>query len=335
MEIGSEHESTFLSIDDKRLSKYQELLDSKLKFYRHQCNRYNSHIVKIIENCIANERELCNLDEYMIGTFQCKLMFEVFQKYPISPLTTISLKNNHLKSQCFEAMSSFISISNKLRNLNLAGCKIGSEGVKVLVRAFLNSTSIISLNLSNNEITDDGGEVLASFLSSNDICEELDLSCNALGFASSLELGKAFLENQTLIKLDLRHNRLYENFGIVQLFQGLSMCKSLEYLDVSFNAICGEPVGAILSKSIKKMNLKVLKIENNGLQSYELKKLALGLKYSKTIREVYVGGNSFTSEEDEAMVKVFASNSPLQLLSFGSSYHLSHEAYEVNLNFII
>lgn len=335
MEIESEHESALLSVDEERMSKYKELLDSKLKFYRKNCNRYNLNIVKIIENCIVDERELCNLDEYMIGTSQCKLMFEAFQKYPISQLTTISLKNNHLKSQCFEAMTSFITMSNKLRNLNLAGCKIGSEGVKVLVQAFSNSSSIISLNLSNNEITDDGGEILVSFLSSNDFCEELDLSCNCLGFASSVELGKALLENQTLIKLDLRHNRLYENFGIVQLMQGLSMCKSLAYLDVSFNAICGEPVGAILSKSIKKMNLKVLKIENNGLQSYELKKLALGLKYSKTIREVYAGGNSFTSEEEEAMVKVFASNSPLQLLSFGSFYHLSHEAYEVNLNFLI
>lgn len=340
--INSETVSNQASLDKHSNStisnqsiKYQELIRDKLKFYHHECSRYSSQRIKIIENCIENELEKCNLDEYMIGTLQCEVMFESFEKYPVTPLTTISLKNNYLDYRCCEAMASFIESSFKLRNLNLDGCKIGNEGIKLLLHAFAVSPSIITLNLSNNNITDEGGEMLASFLMRNDVCGELNMSKNNLGFLAANALGKVLLVNHTLQKLDLCHNRLCENFGIVQLLEGLRLNKALEYLDVSWNALGGEPVGDILSRSLKGAKLKVFKIENNSLASYELQKLALGLKYSKTIEEVYLGGNFPTTaeEEDELLVQVFGSSSPLQLLSFGSSYHLSHEAFEVNLDY--
>lgn len=315
--------------------KHQEFIRDKSNFYKHECKRYSSQRIKIIESCIENELEICNLDEYMIGTLQCEVMFESFEKYPVSPLTTISLKNNHVDYRCCEAMASFIESSFKLRNLNLDGCKIGNEGMKLLLHAFAVSPSIISLNLSNNNITDEGGEMLASFLMRNEVCRELNLSRNSLGFLAANALGKVLLENHTLQKLDLCHNRLYENFGIVQLLEGLRWNKSLEYIDVSWNGLYGESLGNVLSRSLKGAKLKVFKIENNSLASFELQKLALGMKYSKTIEEVYVGGNFpvTAEEEDQVLVQVFGSNSPLQLLSFGSSYHLSHEAFEVNLDY--
>lgn len=163
----------------------------------------------------------------------------------------------------------------------------------------------------------------------NESCTELNLSCNALSLKTSIAFGEVLPLNGTLRRLDLCHNRFYEQFAIVKLLDGLMRNKSVEYLDISWNALYGEIVGKSFSKTIKGSKLKVLKIENNKLRKFELQKLALGIKFSKTIEEVYVGGNSFRSEDDENMVKVFTTKSPLQLLSFGSFFHLSHEAFEV------
>ena len=214
-------------------------------------------------------------------------------------------------------------------NFFFLGCKLGDDALQLLVHAFSTSPSIIRLNLSNNNITDEGGEVLAPFLIKNENCSELNLSGNALSMKTAIALGEVLPLNETLKKLDLSHNRLYEHFAIVKLLEGLMLNKSLEYLDISWNGLFGEPVGKIISKSIKGAKLKVLKIENNALESFELQKLALGLEFSKTIEEVYVGGNCFSWEDEASLVKVFTTKSSLQLLSFGYFYHLSHEAFEV------
>lgn len=226
-------------------------------------------------------------------------------------------------------MALFIECSNSLCDFNLDGCKIGDEGIKLLVHALAISPSITRLNLSNNNITDDGGEILIPFLMRNESCTDLNLSCNALSSKTSLALFQVLPQNESLRRLDLCHNRFFENFAIVKLLEGLMRNKTLEYLDISWNGLFGEPLGKILPKSIKEAMLKVLKIENNALESFELQKLALGMRLSKTIEEVFVGGNYFTSESEENIVKVFATNSPLKLLSFGDGYHLSHEAFEV------
>ena len=120
-----------------------------------------------------------------------------------------------------------------------------------------------------------------------------------------------------------------EDYAIVSVLKGLAQNETLEYLDLSWNSLCGEPFGKVLSKSIKLSNLRTLKMEHNRMSTFELKKLSLGLKYAKTIEEVYIGDNLILNREDVNLINVFKSKSPLKLLSFGKWFHLSREAFNV------
>lgn len=131
------------------------------------------------------------------------------------------------------------------------------------------------------------------------------------------------------MKLDLSHNSLYEDFAVVNLLKGLSQNETLEYLDLSWNSLRSEPFGKALPKAIKLSRLKVLKLNYNQMSKFELKKLALGLKNSKTIDQLFVEGNMFAAGGDEILVNVFNTDSPLTLLSFGKWFQLSQNAFKV------
>ncbi|CAG9806643.1 unnamed protein product [Chironomus riparius] len=320
-------EESSQSVKDKL--KYRENIDEKLKFYSMECKRYFMEKLKIVQQCIEENLQECCLKNSTIGSLQCQIMLDSFSKIPVTQLTAINLQNNILEHFCCHSMASFIDMNPVLRELNLAGCRIGDKGMEILAPAFATSSSLINLNLSNNQITDDGGEILVSFLMRNYVCRDLNLSSNKLGYKTAQIVGAVLMENDTLVKLDISHNRLYEQYAIVKIMKGLMSNESLEYLDISWNGLCGEPFGKILSKSIKGAALKVFKVEYNNLTSFEFRKLALGLKYSETIEELYVAGNFFTVDDDENLVKVFKTDSPLKLISFGDSFHLSHAAFEI------
>lgn len=221
------------------------------------------------------------------------------------------------------------SFNQNLYNQIKTFSRFGDEGAIILAEGFAISISILHLNLSNCNIFDDGGEAIVKSFLINSVCQELNLSCNSLSLKTAKAFEEVLIENRTLRNLDLSHNSFYEDFAINNILAGLQQNESLENLDLSWNALCGEPFGKVLSKSIKSSKLKVLRMEHNRMQTFELKKLALGLKFSKTIEEAFVGGNSFLNGEDVNFINALNSKSPLKYLSFGKWFHLSCEAFRV------
>jgi Ran GTPase-activating protein (RanGAP) involved in mRNA processing and transport len=206
------------------------------------------------------------------------------------------------------------------------------EGATILAEGMSISTSIVRFSLANCHIPDDGVEAIAKAFLSNNVCKELNLSSNFVSLRSTKALEEVLVVNKTLENLDLSYNALYEDNAFVPLLKGLSQNETLQYLDISWNSLCGEALLKILAKSIKTSKLKTLKIEHNRLSSAELKKLAIGLKFSKTIDEVYIADNLISSGDDVVLVNVFKSKSPLTLLSFGEWFYLSREAFDVNIS---
>lgn len=103
--------------------KHRPDIKVKLEAYESQCKRYNSPKVEMTQQCIREAKEFCNLDDYVIGSLQCQIMFDIFTRKPTTKLTSISLKNNHIEPFCCHSMSSFIRNSGVLKELNLQGCK--------------------------------------------------------------------------------------------------------------------------------------------------------------------------------------------------------------------
>lgn len=327
-EIENETEELAISVESSThdASKY----DGKLKFYAKECKRYSIEKVKIIQQCMKETQADCNLENFLIGSLQCQVMFQAFQVIPTTRVVSVNLSKNHLEHFCCHSMASYIICSDTLRELNLESCKIGDKGVEILSPALATSISITHINLSCNQITDNGGEILVKFLIQNSTCVDVKLAKNELSVKTARVLASVLETNETLKSLDLSHNNFHEQFAGVEIMKGISKNETLEFLDLSWNGLYGEEFGKTLSKYVKKSGLKIFKLEHNRLSSFDFKKLSLGIKYSNVIQEVYIGWNFFLPDDDVTLIKVFGTDTPLQLLSFGDSFHLSHEAYSVN-----
>lgn len=198
-----------------------------------------------------------------------------------------------------------------------------SDGISI-------STSILHFNLARCSLSDDGGQAIVQSFLINDVCNELNLAGNGLSLKTAKAFAEVFAENKSLKRLDVSHNMLHEDEAIVKLLKGLAHNATLEELNLSWKALGGdESLGKALSKSIKSSKLRVLKMENNRLSTVELRRIAIGLKRSQTIEEAYIGGNRNAADVDAKLIGVFKSSSPLRLLSFGSWFHLSQEAFKV------
>jgi Ran GTPase-activating protein (RanGAP) involved in mRNA processing and transport len=188
------------------------------------------------------------------------------------------------------------------------------------------------LSLSNCHIPDDGVAAIASAFLANNVCSDLDLSSNFVSLKTATALEEVLAVNRTLEKLNLSYNSLNEDQAICNILRGLMKNETLRHLDISWNSLCGEAFSRIIAKSIRLSKLQTLKIEHNRLSTPELTKLAIGLKFSKTIEEVHLADNLIFDEDDRNLIRVFKSNSPLTLMSFGPWFHLSREAFNVTFD---
>lgn len=314
---------------DELLGKKRKQIADKLRHYESECERYGIQKVGLVKKCLREEEKLCDLNYYAIGSLQCQIMFDSFSINPSTPLTSISLKNNHFDHTCMHSMVQFIATNGTLAELILENCKFGDAGAKILAEGISISTSIVRLNLSSCNINDVGGFELVNAFMTNATCAELNLSHNSLGLQSAQALEEVLKENQSLKSLDLSHNSLFEENAIIPVLKGVLANRSLNHLDLSWNSLSGEIFGQLLMKCLKMTNLVTLNLKHNLLKSLEMGKLAAGLKKSSTLRDVFVEGNQVTADDEVELVKVFYSKSSLSLLSFGKWHQLSHQAHDV------
>lgn len=147
--------------------------------------------------------------------------------------------------------------------ITLVFSRFGYEGAELIGDGIKSSTSILTLDLSFCNITDAGGEILATALIEQETCKEVDLSSNNLGPKTGVALENLLKSNKIVEALILSDNDFYCENAAVSIMRGLLTNDTLKFLDLSWNALCGEEFGKILSKSIKASSLKIIDLSHN------------------------------------------------------------------------
>ncbi|CAF1690938.1 unnamed protein product, partial [Adineta ricciae] len=83
--------------------------------------------------------------------------------------------------------------------------------MKFLCHFLENNKTITTLNLSFNQIQDDGAKYLADVLKQNQKLKTLDLRSNRIGNIGAQQLEIALKQNKTLEKLILTENNICED----------------------------------------------------------------------------------------------------------------------------
>ncbi|XP_072329575.1 NACHT, LRR and PYD domains-containing protein 3-like [Scyliorhinus torazame] len=124
-------------------------------------------------------------------------------------LTDIDLSSNNLQNEGITALCEILKGPDcKIQSLKVANTKLTSDCCGALASVFSTNQTLTELDVSMNELGNNGINTLFSpFKTSHCKLEKLRLSKTGLTDACSKEFQAAFATSQTLIHLDVSHNR--------------------------------------------------------------------------------------------------------------------------------
>jgi len=136
----------------------------------------------------------------------------------------------------------------KLTTLNLTNNDIGDDGTRALAEALPRNQALQTLNLGRNEIGDDGARALAEALPRNQALQTLNLGRNEIGDDGARALAEALPRNQALQTLNLGRNEIGDD-GARALAEALLRNQALQALDLDGNWNIGSEAEAALREA--------------------------------------------------------------------------------------
>ncbi|KAF4085362.1 hypothetical protein AMELA_G00117290 [Ameiurus melas] len=122
----------------------------------------------------------------------------------------LDLKGNNLRGGGAEALGKLLVRNKTLQRLVLEWNALGmwEEGFSVFCEGLASNSSLIHLDLRNNQINHQGAAELALSLKRNSVLRELDLRWNNIGLLGGRALLEALHQNRTLLQLEMAGNNI-------------------------------------------------------------------------------------------------------------------------------
>jgi Ran GTPase-activating protein (RanGAP) involved in mRNA processing and transport len=222
----------------------------------HLCINASLIITEALNNCQNNQNKLIikkNINSFkninyfhkivkltLSGCgFIMDLMLPLIKE--IKTLKYLDLSNNNIGiSRCTVSVVELVDLLKKikLQKLNISNNYIGPKELEILAKILVNNTTLISLNLANNNIINKGIIYLVEMLSSmnNQILQELIISNNCIEQKGAIEIAKVIHNCTSLTSLDLSNNCIgHEGFMCLSRVQ--SQNSTLTSLNLNHNNI--------------------------------------------------------------------------------------------------
>ena len=239
-------------------------------------------------------------------------------------------------------LSQVLSNTKFLQHLNLSGCRLKTEHMKIILEALKQVVSIITISLSNNNLAKSVFDVLAFVITCNRQLNSIELSNCDLRESGIVSITKA-LENCTdLQSLDLSNNVIGDN-SAVNIAILIEKCQSLQDLrlqscqlhyagiqtivevmvkktclyciDLSDNAISDENSVLIASVIANNKNLQKIYLSNCKLQSIGCQQLLQAMAKITVLRHVNLSNNLLTGVEADSFASMIHQNIDLEYLN--------------------
>ena len=209
--------------------------------------------------------------------------------------------NINAEFEGWDSINHFFENNSALRYIDLHGSNLYDYHLPSLTRALTNKR-IRFLNLSENFITLEGIEAIASFLKHNKTLQKLNLSRNA----------------QCQVKAE----------GVKLITEALMSSTNIEYIDFSFMNLtgCGEPIGNFISnnKSIEEINLRNVQLNIN-----DFKNIFVPLKNNKVLKIIDVSMNDMGGDKSlQYIADAITENKTLHTLKI-DQININNDNYQI------
>ena len=212
------------------------------------------------------------------------------------------------RDNIFLKFKDFCNLRCKNRIADLSDSFFGINSVKFLADILYNTDRISRLNLSKNNIGDEGAILLINSLKDSQSLISLDISSNSISHKGGSILFTTFVHQQSIVNLDIsshegiNRNRLTIR-GIRNIQEFLEKNLFVEKLNISANSLKNEGFELICKGLNNNITLKELSIGNNDINEEGLKQCLQYINITK-INYLNLGGNKI---KDEGLF-IFANN---------------------------
>ncbi|XP_032702099.1 leucine-rich repeat-containing protein 74A isoform X1 [Lontra canadensis] len=212
-----------------------------------------------------------------------------------------------------------VPVSYFLRNMeesymNLNHHGLGPNGTKAIAIALVSNTSVITLELADNCLLEEGLLSLVEMLQENYYLQEMNVSDNDLGLKGARIISEFLQRNiSSLWNLQLSGNNFRDKSAEL-LCQALSANYQIKTLDLSHNQFSdkgGEYVGQMLALNI---GLQSLDLSWNHFHVRGAVALCNGLRVNTTLQKLDLSMNGFGNEGATALGEVLRLNNSLVYL---------------------
>ena len=250
-----------------------------------------------------SSNSLCGLNLVGLGTYEPSGIEALASALDNAVLTTLSLRGNIIWPDGARALANALaSDSAKLKNLTLSHSNITNDGAIAIGEALKTNSTLEELSLFRCEIDAEGGKAIGVGLQTGiAVLNKLELSDNNIEDEGAIALGKALKKNKSLTELMLNTCNIGPN-GVIALAAALSESTAvLKKLALSYNNI-GDKGATAIGNALKTNST----LEELWLINCEIglggKKLAAALSQgAMALTNLDVRLNSLTNEDTEAL----------------------------------
>ncbi|KAL0205983.1 hypothetical protein P9112_001290 [Eukaryota sp. TZLM1-RC] len=217
------------------------------------------------------------------------------------------------------ALARALESNSSLTTLDLHNNQITDEGAGALARALESNCTLTTLHLENNKIADEGASALARALESNCTLTTLHLEDNKIADEGASALARALESNSTLTTLYLEYNDITDE-GASALARALESNSSLTTLDLKYNNITAEGASALARALESNCTLTTLDLKYNNITDEDAIALARALESNSSLTTLDLQNNRIGHEGAIALARALESNSSLTTLDLGDNY---------------
>ncbi|KAL0208034.1 hypothetical protein P9112_010621 [Eukaryota sp. TZLM1-RC] len=206
------------------------------------------------------------------------------------------------------ALARALESNSTLTQLNLSDNNIADEGASSLARALESNYTLTQMNLSDNNIADEGASSLARALESNYTLTQLNLSDNNIADEGASSLARALESNYTLTQLNLSDNNIADE-GASSLARALESNSTLTQLNLSDNNIGYEGASALAHAVERNFTLTELVLWFNNISDEAASDFARALERNSTLTHLCLGVHNI-SNSTKSKLQQIAFNRP-------------------------
>ena len=252
-----------------------ELISKKIDLYLNQFQT----LLRKLANTNLTEITLRNFESAGWTNFQkrpsfaAKKIIDAAKENNAIQLKDLAIESYEMTDDDLSSVQTYLSTSNTLRRLCLAGVRLDEEKTeKHLSRALEKNKSLEVLDLYNNFLCDEGATIIAKSIRRHPKLDTLILAHNSIGDRGAIAVAEMLPENPTFQGSLVFYSNNIADEGAKALAKALEKNSALGGLNLYYNVICNVGAAAFLSMLLVNDSLGALGlIKGNYIDTAYLK----------------------------------------------------------------